>query len=149
MNDYLQPEILNLVKAINDKDQTYAYTISWILGKISEIVPSVFAKDKFIELIPLLINIINNKSDNDSIKYSNEIRINICIVLGNLIKFYGNEEANKNSNNFKSYYKLFINNFINSSCTEENIISRLSFYLLRVVMNAIQFFPMNFKKVLK
>lgn len=139
LNDYLQPEFLNLVKKINDNDQNYAYIISWILGKISETVPSVFTKDTFIELIPLLINVINNKSDNNSIKYSNEIRINICIVLGNLIKFYGDEDPKKNTNSFKSYYKLFINNFITSSCTEENIISGLSFYLLRVVMNAIQF----------
>lgn len=139
IHNTLQPEILNLLKKINDNNQNYSYTVSWILGKISETVPSIFTRDKFYELIPFLINIINNKSENAQNKYSNEIRINICIVFGNLIKFYGEEDAKKNNNCFKSYYNLFINNFIESSCTEENIISGLSFYLLRVVMNAIQF----------
>ena len=134
LNENIEPEIFNLIKKIDDKNKNYSYTITWILGKISETIPSVFTKDKFNDLIPILINIINDK-----IKYSFEIRINICIVLGNLIKFYGDEDPKKASNYFQSYYKLFINNFIESSCTEENIISGLSFYLLRVVMNAIQF----------
>ena len=134
LHDNLEPEILNLIEKINDKSKNYSYTVSWILGKISETIPSVFTKDKFNDLIPKLINIINDKN-----KYFNEIRINISIVLGNLIKFYGDEEPRKANTYFKSYYKLFINNFIESSCMEENIISGLSFYLLRVVMNAIQF----------
>ena len=134
LHDNLEPEILNLIEKINDKNKNYSYTISWILGKISETIPSVFTKDKFNDLIPKLINIINDKN-----KYFNEIRINISIVLGNLIKFYGDEDPRKVNTYFKSYYKLFINNFIESSCMEENIISGLSFYLLRVVMNAIQF----------
>ena len=139
IHNTLQPEIFDLINKINDKDQKYAYTVSWILGKISETIPSVFSKDKFYELIPLLINIINNKSDNNQIKYNNVTRINICIVFGNLIKFYGDENSKNNNTCFKTYYKLFINNFIESSCLEENIISGLSFYLLRIIMNAIQF----------
>ena len=82
--DALQPEILNLIKKINDNNSTYSYTVSWILGKISETIPSIFDRDKFYEIIPTLINIINNKSDNIQFKFSNEIRINICIVFGNL-----------------------------------------------------------------
>ena len=139
INDTMQPEILNLLQKINDSNKIYAYTVSWILGKISETIPSIFQRDKFYELIPFLINIINNKSINDKNKYSNEIRINICIVFGNLIKFYGDEDTKKNENYFKEYYKLFINNFIELSCNEENINSGLSFYLLRVIMNVIQF----------
>ena len=139
LHETLEPEIINLIQKINDKNKDYSYTVSWILGKISETIPSVFPRDKFYEIIPFFINIINNKSDNNYIKYSNEIRINICIVFGNLIKFYGDEEKKKNNNYFKPYYKLFINNFIESSCAEENIISELSFYLLRVIMNSIQF----------
>ena len=80
LHDNLEPEILNLIEKINDKNKNYSYTISWILGKISETIPSVFTKDKFNDLIPKLINIINDKN-----KYFNEIRINISIVLGNLI----------------------------------------------------------------
>ena len=139
VNENVQPEILNIIQKINDNNKSYSYTISWILGKISENIPSIFAKNKLNYIIPFFINIINNKSDKDNIKYSNEIRINICIVFGNLIKFYGDEDIKKNNNFFKVYYKLFINNFIESSCNEENIISGLSFYLLRVVMNAIQY----------
>ena len=139
LHDTLEPEIINLIKKIDDKDKNYSYVVSWVLGKVSETVPSVFPRDKFYEIIPFLINIINNKSDHDNFKFCNEIRINICIVFGNLIKFYGDEETKKNNNYFKPYYKLFINNFIESSCTEENIISGLSFYLLRVIMNSIQF----------
>ena len=137
--DALQPEILNLIKKINDNNSIYSYTVSWILGKISETIPSIFERDKFYEIIPTLINIINNKSDNIQFKFSNEIRINVCIVFGNLIKFYGGEDIRKNDNFFKNYYKLFINTFIESSCNEENINSGLSFYFLRVIMNAIQF----------
>ena len=139
INETIQPEILNLIQKINDKNNNYAYTISWVLGKISETIPSIFGKNKLNEIIPILINIINNKADINKNKYSNGIRINICIVLGNLIKFYGDGDNKKYSNYFKPYYKLFINNFIESSCNEENIISGLSFYLLRVVMNAIQY----------
>ena len=139
LNDNIQPAILDIIEKINNKNKNYSYAISWILGKISETIPSVFTKDNFYKLIPTLINIINNKSDIDTIKYSNEIRINICIVFGNLIKFYGDEETKNYNNVFNSYYKLFINNFIESSCLEENIISGLSFYLLRIIMNAIQF----------
>ena len=137
--DALQPEILNLIKKINDNNSTYSYTVSWILGKISETIPSIFDRDKFYEIIPTLINIINNKSDNIQFKFSNEIRINICIVFGNLIRFYGGEDIWKKDHFFKNYYKLFINTFIESSCNEENINSGLSFYFLRVIMNAIQF----------
>ena len=137
--DALQPEILNLIKKINDNNINYSYTVSWILGKISETIPSIFDRDKFYEIIPNLINIINNKSDNIQFKFSNEIRINICIVFGNLIRFYGGEDIWKKDHFFKNYYKLFINTFIESSCNEENINSGLSFYFLRVIMNAIQF----------
>ena len=137
--DALQPEILNLIKKINDSNSIYSYTVSWILGKISETIPSIFDRDKFYEIIPTLINIINNKSDNIQFKFSNEIRINICIVFGNLIRFYGGEDIWKKDHFFKNYYKLFINTFIESSCNEENINSGLSFYFLRVIMNAIQF----------
>ena len=137
--DALQPEILNLIKKINDNNINYSYTVSWILGKISETIPSIFDRDKFYEIIPTLINIINNKSDNIQFKFSNEIRINICIVFGNLIRFYGGEDIWKKDHFFKNYYKLFINTFIESSCNEENINSGLSFYFLRVIMNAIQF----------
>ena len=137
--DALQPEILNLIKKINDNNSTYSYTVSWILGKISETIPSIFDRDKFYEIIPTLINIINNKSDNIQFKFSNEIRINICIVFGNLIRFYGGEDIWKKDHFFKNYYKLFINTFIESSCNEENINSGLSFYFLRVIMNVIQF----------
>ena len=139
IHNTLQPEIFNLINKINDKDQNYSYTVSWILGKISETVPSVFSQNNFNELISILINIINNKSDNDLIKYNNAIRINICIVFGNLIQFFGDDNSKNSITSFKSYYKLFINNFIESSCIEENIISGLSFYLLRIIMNAIQF----------
>ena len=139
LNDNIQPAILDIIEKLSNKNKNYSYALSWILGKISETIPSVFTKDNFYKLIPTLINIINNKSDNDTIKYSNEIRINICIVFGNLIKFYGDEETKNYNNVFNSYYKLFINNFIESSCLEENIISGLSFYLLRIIMNVIQF----------
>ena len=79
--DALQPEILNLIKKINDNNSIYSYTVSWILGKISETIPFIFEQDKFYEIISTLINIINNKSDNIQFKFSNEIRINICIVF--------------------------------------------------------------------
>ena len=59
--------------------------------------------------------------------------------IGNLIKFYGDENTNNSSNEFNIYYKYFINDFIEASFKEENIISGLSFYLLRVIMNVIQY----------
>ena len=109
------------------------------MGKISETIPSIFERYKFYEIIQILINIINNKSENIQFKFRNEIRINICIVFGNLIKFYGEKDIRNNDNFFKNYYKLLINTFIESSSNEENINSGLSFYFLRVIMNAIQF----------
>ena len=146
----MQNEILNIIQKIDDEDKIYSYLISWILGKISEALPSLFERDELNKIIPKFINIINNKGEKDdrnkntkneivTINYSNEVRINICIVLGNLIKFYGDENTNKLNNEFNMYYKYIINDFIEASFKEENIISGLSFYLLRVIMNVIQY----------
>ena len=137
INDSIQNDIINIINKIDDKNKIHSYIISWLLGKISEIIPSLFAKDELKNIIPKFINIINNKDKN--IIYSNEVRINICIVFGNLIKFYGDENTNKLNNEFNMYYKFFINDFIEASFVEENIISGLSFYLLRIIMNAIQY----------
>ena len=139
IQDSLENDIINIINKIDDKNEIYSYLISWILGKISENVPSLFERDELNKIIPKFINIINNKSENNDIKYSNKVRINICIVLGNLIKFYGDENTNKLNNEFNLYYKFFINDFIEASFMEENIISGLSFYLLRIIMNAIQY----------
>ena len=134
VNDSIQNEILNIIKKVDDENKIYSYIISWILGKISENLPSLFPKDDLKEIIPRFINIINNKGN-----YSNEVRINICIVFGNLIKFYGDENTNNSSNELNMYYKYFINDFIESSFKEENIMSGLSFYLIRIIMNSIQY----------
>ena len=150
IQDSLQNEILNIIQKIDDEDKIYSYLISWILGKISEALPSLFERDELNKIIPKFINIINNKGEKDdknkntkneivTINYSNEVRINICIVLGNLIKFYGDENTNKLNNEFNMYYKYIINDFIEASFKEENIISGLSFYLLRIIMNVIQY----------
>ena len=145
LNNSLQIDIINIVRKIDDNNQIYSYLVSWVLGKISEILPILFAPDDLNKLIPKFINIINNQPSNNSknnngiINYSNEVRINICIVLGNLIKFYGDENTEKINNEFDMYYKFFINDFIEASFKEENIISGLSFYLLRVIMYAIQY----------
>ncbi len=150
IQDSLQNEILNIIQKIDDEDKIYSYLISWILGKISEALPSLFERDELNKIIPKFINIINNKGEKDdknkntkneivTINYSNEVRINICIVLGNLIKFYGDENTNKLNNEFNIYYKYIINDFIEASFKEENIISGLSFYLLRIIMNVIQY----------
>ena len=138
INDAIQNQILFIINKIDDKnDKIYAYVVSWVLGKISENIPSLYSKENFNNFVPKFINVINNKFEN--IKYSNEVRINICIVFGNLIKFYGDEKTKKDSNDFKLYYKFFINEFIENSFKEENIISGLSFYLLRIIMNVIQY----------
>ena len=148
IQDSLQTEIMNIIQKIDDKDKIYSYLISWILGKISESLPSLFERDELNKIIPKFINIINNKIEKDgnnnkneivAINYSNEVRTNICIVLGNLIKFYGDENTNKLNNEFNIYYKYIINDFIEASFKEENIISGLSFYLLRIIMNVIQY----------
>jgi hypothetical protein len=139
INYSIQSDILKIVNKIDDKNKIYSYVVSWILGKISENIPSIFAKNELPKLIPQFINIINNKFDENKNSYSNEVRINICIVLGNLIKFYGDENTNKLNNEFNMYYKFFIDDFIEASFKEENIISNLSFYLLRIIMNVIQF----------
>ena len=150
IQDSLQNEILNIIQKIDDEDKIYSYLISWILGKISEALPSLFERDELNKIIPKFINIINNKGEKDdqnkntkneivTINYTNEVRINICIVLGNLIKFYGDENTNKLNNEFNIYYKYIINDFIEASFKEENIISGLSFYLLRIIMNVIQY----------
>lgn len=141
----LQMDIINLINKIDDNNKIYSYVVSWILGKISENIPILFAKEDFKKIIPKFINIINNQNVKDNKNniginnYSNEVRINICIVFGNLIKFYGDEDSNKICSEFNIYYKFFVNDFIESSFKEENIISGLSFYLLRVIMNAIQY----------
>ena len=134
-SELLQPEIINLLKKIKKLDNPieYTYTISWILGKISEIIPSIFQKENFYELIPLFIDIISNNI------YKNEIRINICIIFGNLIKYYGDEDTKKTEGAFRPYYKYFMNECIKLSLMEENIVSGLSFYLLRLIMNTIQY----------
>ena len=128
INDSIQSDILKIVNKIDDKNKIYSYVVSWILGKISENIPSIFAKAELPKLIPQFINIINNKFDENKNSYSNEVRINICIVFGNLIKFYGDENTNKLNNEFNMYYKFFIDDFIEASFKEENIISNLSFY---------------------
>ena len=139
IQESLENDIINIINKIDDKNEIYSYLISWILGKISENIPSLFEKDELNKIIPKFINIINNKNDNNGIKYNNQIRINICIVLGNLIKFYGDENTNNLNNEFNLYYKFIINDFIEASFNEENIISGLSFYLLRIIMNVIQY----------
>ena len=144
INDSIQNDILTIIKKIDDENKIYSYVISWILGKISENLPSLFPKNDLKEIIPKFINIINNKGN-----YSNEVRINICIVFGNLIKFYGDENTNNSSNEFNIYYKYFINDFIEASFKEENIISGLSFYLIRVIMNAIQYSSKDFQASLE
>ena len=63
IQDSLQDEIMNIIKKIDDKDKIYSYIISWILGKISEILPSLFARDELNKIIPKFINIINNKTE--------------------------------------------------------------------------------------
>ena len=144
INDSIQSDILTIIKKIDDENKIYSYVISWILGKISENLPSLFPKDDLKEIIPKFINIINNKGN-----YNNEVRINICIVFGNLIKFYGDENTSNSSNEFNIYYKYFINDFIEASFKEENIISGLSFYLIRVIMNAIQYSSKDFQASLE
>ena len=149
INFSIQSDILKIVNKIDDKNKIYSYVVSWILGKISENIPSIFAKNELPKLIPQFINIINNKFDENKNSYSNEVRINICIVFGNLIKFYGDENTNKLNNEFNMYYKFFIDDFIEASFKEENIISNLSFYLLRIIMNAIQFSSKDFQQSLE
>ena len=149
INDSIESDILNIVNKIDDKNKIYSYVVSWILGKISENIPSIFAKAELPKLIPQFINIINNKFDENKNSYSNEVRINICIVFGNLIKFYGDENTNKLNNEFNMYYKFFIDDFIEASFKEENIISNLSFYLLRIIMNVIQFSSKDFQQSLE
>ena len=142
INESLQIDFINIYKKLDDNNKIYSYIVSWILGKVSENLPLLFDKDDLNKYIPKFINIINNKKDKNvsgDYNYSNEVRINICIVLGNLIKYYGDENTSRSNNAFNLYYKYFINDFIEASFKEENIISGLSFYLLRVIMNAIQY----------
>ena len=145
IKDFLQDDIINIIQRIDDKDKIYSYIISWLLGKISELLPTLFPREDLEKIIPKFINVINNKTENNnqnqinSPNYTNEVRINICIALGNLIKFYGDENTNKINNEFNIYYKYIINDFIEASFKEENIITGLSFYLLRIIMNVIQY----------
>ena len=46
IQDSLQNEILNIIQKIDDEDKMYSYLISWILGKISEALPSLFERDE-------------------------------------------------------------------------------------------------------
>lgn len=147
--EILSHEIKNIFAKLNDDDKFISYTTSWLLGKISEIVPNIFKREKFYEIIPLLINIINNVSDKKDFFYSIETRINITIVFGNLIKYYGDEETIRYQNPFKSYYSSFFYNFLQESIKIENLINNLSFYLLRIIMNVIQYSSLDFQNSLE
>ena len=147
--EILKNEMKNIFDKINDDNKYISYTTSWLLGKMSEIIPNIFQRENFYEIIPFLINIINNVSDKKNFIYTDETRINITIVLGNLIKFYGDEETIKNQNPFKSYYNSFLNNFLQESFKEVNLLNKLSFYLLRIIMNVIQYSSLDLQDSLE
>ena len=112
----MKPEIPNLLKLMNDKNINYTYILSWVFGKLSETVPSVFGQDQYYSIIPAFIDIINGQ-------FHYNIQINICIVLGNLIKYQ------MNTNIFNPFYKFIINDFIELSFKENSIKTNLSFYI--------------------
>ena len=147
--EILKHEMKNIFDKINDDNKYISYTTSWLLGKMSEIIPNIFQRENFYSIIPFLINVINNVSDKNNYIYTDETRINITIVLGNLIKFYGDEETIKNQNPFKSYYHSFLDNFIQESLKEVNLYNKLSFYLLRIIMNVIQYSSLDFQDSLE
>ena len=135
----LKNEILNLIEKVNDTNQVLSYTMSWLLGKISEMVPTLYERSKFYLIIPTLVNMISNHG------LDAKTRINISIVLGNLISYYGDEKTVNKANSFISYYKLFINNFLDDSVKEANIKNNLSFYLIRIIMNVVQYSSLDFQ----
>ena len=137
----LLPDMKNIIEKIKDNNPIVSYTVSWVLGKISEMVPILFDRTSFIDIIPFFIEIISQSS----IEYSIETRINISIVFGNLIKYYGDEKTTERINPFNSYYKQFINRFLDDCVKEENIKNNLSFYLIRIIMNAVQYSSLDFQ----
>ena len=122
------PKLLNILKIypeykLNDE--------SWNISKAVFYIISFIVNSSTDETI--LNNLLNYSS-----KYFNSIsyeeKINSLLILSCCL-----ESKNMEINFFKNYYKLLINTFIESSSNEENINSGLSFYFLRVIMNAIQF----------
>lgn len=135
----LKDEILNLIEKVNDTNKVLSYTMSWLLGKISEMVPILFERSKFYVMIPTIVNMISNN------ELEPKTRVNLSIVLGNLISYYGDEKTVNKANSFKSYYNLFLNNFLDDSVKETNIKNNLSFYLIRIIMNVVQYSSLDFQ----
>lgn len=131
------------IKLTEENNKVIAHSIGWLLGKVSEVIPQIFKKETLYTLIPKLINSILNLDDN--VCYSIEIRINLAMVFGNVIKYYGDECTQKYNNIFSPYYKLFLNRFINESVIEENVKMNLSFYLIRIIIMAIQYSSNDFQ----
>ena len=131
------------IKLTEENNKVISNSIGWLLGKVSEVIPEIFKKETLYTLIPKLINGILNLEDH--VCYSIEIRINLAMVFGNIIKYYGDEITQKYNNIFSPYYKLFLNRFINESVVEENIKTNLSFYLIRIIIMAIQYSSNDFQ----
>lgn len=134
----------NIWAKINiETNQVLSIALSWLLGKISELLPNVFERKSFNELIPTLINIITSEELNII------ARINTAITFSNIIRFYGDENTSHNKNSFSTYYKLFVDKFTDLACHLNTNSSRLSFYLLRIVMNVVQYSSLEYQDQLE
>jgi len=165
-------------KTIADKSELVANTSSWLLCKISESFPYVIEKNMMCWYIPLFAQIIKEGKDEKffrderkfylddeqeeneggiqfEILFTKEIRINICHVLINLIKFYGDKETRKNSNALSPYCMDLLHNLLQTAineCNEKNSKNKnmnLSFFSMQVCAKIIEYSSQNLQDYLE
>jgi hypothetical protein len=160
-------------KTIADKSEIVAKTSSWLLCKISESFPYVIEKNMLCRYVPLFVKIVKEgreekffrdqnqdfveeeEEDDFLVTFSKEIRINVCQVLINLIKFYGDKDTKKNSNAFSTYSMDLLHNFLQTALNECNekkskdINMDLSFFALQVCAKIIEYSSQNFQDYLE
>lgn len=143
LSSLLLSNMTNIWSKINESNPVISIALSWVLGKLTELLPNVFERKAFHELIPTLINTISSE------KINLVTRINTAVTFGNIIRFYGDENTSYNKNYFTPYYKIFVDKFIDLACNLNPNSSALAFYLFRIVMNVVQYSSLEFQDQLE
>lgn len=155
----------NFIKTLADKSNLVAETSSWLLCKITEYCPYIIEKSMLCEYLPLFMKIIkeskyeiDSKSKIENLEegclkseviFSSQVRINLCTVLLNLIKFYGDKNLNKNSSALSPYYLKILDCLVYTSFNLGNFIDKnlsLSLSSFRVMYAIIDYSSLDFQE---
>jgi hypothetical protein len=153
----------NFIKTLGDKSSLVAVTSSWLLCKITEYYAYIIEKSMLSEYLPLFMKIIKEGTDDGYFKgeyeyleedlksdiiFSSQVRINLCTVLLNLIKYYGDKNLNKNSTALSPYYLKILDCLVYTSFNLQNFAHKnlnLSISAFRVMYAIIDYSSLDFQ----